>query len=128
MEDSVILPVWQVGGIGMLADALADDVTFSSPAADYRGRENVAHMLELIATVLDDIAPVRGWGDTGERVSAFTARVQGEQVQGMLREERGPAGELVRVTLFLRPYRVLRMAIAQMGERLAVAPLPRRTA
>lgn len=124
----MIIPLWQRRGTGAVTDLLAEDVTFSSPVADYHGRENAAHMLGLIATVLDDVAAVRGWGDERESVSAFTARTGDVELQGILREERGPAGTLVQVTLFLRPYSVLRAAIATMRQRLADAPLPRRTA
>jgi hypothetical protein len=128
MDGSVILPVWQRRGTGALTDLLAEDATFSSPVADYHGRENVAHMLGLIAAMLDDVTPVRWWGDERESVSAFTARVDDGELQGILREERGPAGTLVQVTLFLRPYSVLRAAIATMRQRLADAPLPQQTA
>jgi hypothetical protein len=128
MDGSVILPIWQRRGTGALTDLLAEDVTFSSPVADYHGRENAAHMLSLIATVIDDVAPARWWGDERESVSAFTARTADGELQGILREERGPAGTLVRVTLFLRPYPVLRAAIATMRQRLADAPLPQPTA
>lgn len=124
----MIIPLWQRRGTGAVTDLLAEDVTFSSPVADYHGRENAAHMLGLIATVLDDVAAVRGWGDERESVSAFTARTGDGELQGILREERGPAGTLVQVTLFLRPYSVLRAAIATMRQRLADAPLPQRTA
>jgi hypothetical protein len=128
MDESLILPRWRTRDTGELADLLAADATFSSPVADYHGRENAAHLLSLIATVLDDVALVRGWGDERETVSAFTARVDDGELQGILREERGPAGTLVQVTLFLRPYPVLRAAIATMRERLADSPLPRPAA
>jgi hypothetical protein len=131
MEGSLILPIWQTGGTGQaggtgaLTGLLAEDVTFSSPVADYHGRENAAHLLSLIATVLDDVEPGRGWGGGPDRLTAFTARVDGAELQGILLEERGPAGELVHVTLFLRPQQVLRAAIAKMRQRLADSPLPR---
>ena len=127
MDDSAILAAWRTGS-SALTDLLAEDVTFSSPVADYHGRENAAHMLGLIATVLDNVTPVRRWGDGRESLSAFTARLDGGELQGILREERGPEGKLVQVTLFLRPYRVLRAAIAKMQQRLADSPLPQRTA
>jgi hypothetical protein len=110
MDDSLILPVWRTGATGALTDLLAEDVTFSSPVADYHGRENAAHMLGLIATVLEDIDQGRGWGDGREWLSAFTARVDDAELQGILREERNPAGQLMQVTLFLRPQPVLRAA------------------
>jgi hypothetical protein len=124
MEGSAILSIWRTGGTGALADLLADDATFSSPVADYHGRENAAHMLGLIATVIGDVDPVRRWGDEREFVSAFTARIDEGELQGILREERDPEGKLVHVTLFLRPYRVVRAAIATMQQRLADSPLP----
>jgi hypothetical protein len=131
MEGSLILPIWQTGstggtgGTGALTGLLAEDVTFSSPVADYQGRENAAHLLNLIATVLEDVEPGRGWGGGPDWLTAFTARVDGAELQGILREERGPAGQLVHVTLFLRPQQVLRVAIAKMRQRLADSPLPR---
>jgi hypothetical protein len=128
MEGSAILSVWRTGEVGALTDLLAEDATFSSPVADYRGRENAAHMLGLIGTVIDGVDLVRRWGDEREAVSAFTARIDNGELQGILREERDPAGKLVHVTLFLRPYRVVRAAIATMQQRLADSPLPQPTA
>jgi len=128
MDDSVILPAWRRRDTRELTNLLAEDATFSSPVADYHGRENAAHMLGLIATVLDDVALVRGWGDERESVSAFTARTADGELQGIVREERGPEGTLVHVTLFLRPQAVVRAAIATMRQRLADAPLPHPTA
>jgi hypothetical protein len=125
MEGSPILSAWQTRDADALTGLLAEDVTFSSPVADYHGRETAGHMLGLIATVLEDVDPVRGWGDGRERLSAFTARVDDGQLQGILREERGPAGQLVQVTLFLRPQAVLRVAIEKMRQRLADSPPPR---
>jgi hypothetical protein len=125
MESSLILPLWRTGATGALTELLAEDVTFSSPVADYHGRENAAHVLGLIATVLEDVDTVRSWGDGRESLSAFAARVDGGDLQGILREERGPAGKLAQVTLFLRPCPVLRVAIAKMRQRLDGSPLPR---
>ena len=81
-------------------------------------------MLGLIARVLRDVRAGPQWGDGNETVSAFTARFQGEEMQGMLREQRDSSGALAHVTLYLRPYRVLRAAMARMGELLARSPLP----
>jgi hypothetical protein len=53
--ESVILHVWRSGEIDSLPDLLAERATFSSPVADYHRRANAAHMLGLIARVLDDV-------------------------------------------------------------------------
>jgi hypothetical protein len=125
---SAILAVLKSGDIESLRGRLSDDVVFSSPAADYHGPAAVSHMLGLISTVLDEVDPSREWIDERDSVSAFTARVSGSHVEGLLREQRGPAGTLTHVTLFLRPYAVLRTAIARMRELMADAPPPRPSA
>ena len=124
MDQSAVLRAWRSGDISALSGLLADDATFSSPVADYAGRQDVSHMLGLIAQVMKDVCPGPQWRGGGETVSAFTARFQGEEMQGMLREQRDSAGALAHVTLYLRPYRVLRAAIARMGELVAHSPLP----
>jgi hypothetical protein len=84
-------------------------------------------MLGLIARVLQDVRAGPQWGDQNETVSAFAARFQGEEMQGMLREQRDSSGALAHVTLYLRPYPVLRAAMARTGELLARSPLPGST-
>ena len=129
MTRSLILPVWQSRDAEALSGLLAENATFSSPVADYAGRQSVSHVLGLIAQVLEDVRPGQEWSAGDETVSAFTARFQGEEMQGMLREQRDGANALVRVALFLRPYRTLRAAIARMDELMdapaaSAAPRP----
>lgn len=123
--DSSVLSAWRSGD--SLSDALADDVTFSSPVADYHGRPNASHILGLIAEVLEEVDQTAAWGDDRESVYAFTARVADHELQGIVREERAETGKLTHVTLFLRPYAVLRTAIGRMREALERSPLPART-
>lgn len=118
MVRSFILRAWQSRDTGTLPGLLAENVTFSSPVADCPGRENASHVLGLIAQVLEDVSTGPEWNAGNETVSAFTARFEGEEMQGMLREQRDDSNALVHVTLFLRPYRTLRAAIARMGELL----------
>jgi hypothetical protein len=56
-------------------------------------------------------------------VCAFTARVSDTEVQGMLREERSESGALTHVTIFVRPYHVLRAVIAKMRQLMEDSPL-----
>lgn len=125
---SSIVAAWQSGDFDSLAADLTDTVTFSSPVADYHGREKVTHLLRLIAQTLEEIDPTRTWDDGRESVYAFTARVDGHQLEGMVREERTATGELVRATLFLRPYAVLRTAMKRMQGLLEQSPLPEHSA
>ncbi|WAL68133.1 hypothetical protein ORV05_10315 [Amycolatopsis cynarae] len=124
MSPSPVLAAWASGDHGPLSEALAEHVTFSSPVADYHGRGDVAHMLGLIAGVLEGVERTGEWGDERDAVYALVARVGGQDVQGLLREERTGTGELAHITLFLRPYPVLRTAIGRMREALERTPLP----
>ncbi|TQM13644.1 nuclear transport factor 2 family protein [Pseudonocardia kunmingensis] len=119
-----VLDVWRSGRTDRLAGLVADDVVFSSPAADYRGRDAACHVLGLVARVLEQVERTAEWGSGDETVAAFTARVADGQLHGMLRERRDHAGALLHVTLFLRPYRTLRVAIGRMRELLEDEPLP----
>lgn len=109
---------------GALAALVAENVTFSSPVADYHGRADVVHMLGLVARVLRDPVTTSEATVGGDRVTMLTARVDGHEVEGVLRERHDDEGRLVHATLFLRPYRALRTAIAAMGRMLADSPLP----
>jgi hypothetical protein len=124
MNPSLIVSAWQSGDTRHLAGALAEDVTFSSPVTDYRGRANAAHMLGLIARALEQVETTAAWQLERDSVWAIAARAQGLELEGVLRESRDDAGRLVHVTLFLRPYRSLRQAIETMGALLAQSPLP----
>lgn len=124
MTDSLVLPVWQSKDPARLPFLLAEEAIFSSPVADYRGRDRAAHLLGTIATVLDSVHPTRQWTDGPQGVFAFTARFADQELQGLLREELSETGSLTHVTLFLRPYRALRAAIAEMAQRLEDSPPP----
>jgi hypothetical protein len=128
MDYSSVLSAWRTGDTGSLSDLLAEDATFSSPVADYHGRGNASHILGLIAGVLEAVNQTGAWGDDREGVYAFVARVAEHELQGVLREERADTGKLTHVTLFLRPYAVLRMSINRMREALEQSPLPARSA
>jgi hypothetical protein len=122
-ENSVI-DVLASGETDRLTGLLADDVVFSSPVTDYRGRSRVAHLLGLIARSLQELRTTAKWDGETEAVSAFTALAGGNQLEGMLREQRNTAGAVAHVTLFLRPYQALKAAIGHMRELLEEEPLP----
>ena len=109
------------------ADALfAEDARFRSPFADYRGREDVVHLVGHIRRVLADARAVRRFGDAATTVSVFEARVGEHEVQGVLVEERDAAGRLVDTMLTVRPYAGLRAAMRAMQALLDESPLPSR--
>jgi hypothetical protein len=124
MSQRSILDVWASGETEQLMGLLAETVVFSSPVADYEPRVRASHVLGLIPGVVDEVRATMRWDGDRETVSAFTARIGDDRLDGMLREERDGSGALVHVTLFLRPYRSLTAAIGRMRELLAESPLP----
>src|ERR1017187_4831807 len=76
MEASVLLPPWRSGDVESLPDVLAEHATFSSPVADHNGQAKTAHMLGLIARVLEDVEKTAQWNaerETGYWKSPRTA-------------------------------------------------------
>jgi hypothetical protein len=61
MEASVLLPLCRSGDAQSLPDVLAEHATFSSPVADHNGQAKTAHMLGLIARVLEDAGKTAQW-------------------------------------------------------------------
>lgn len=107
-----------------LAGLLADDVTFSSPVADYRGKPDVLHLLGLIGQVLDERLATDVAFDGASRLTSIEASVRGERVEGIIRELHDERARVTHATLFLRPLRPLRAAVGAMAELLAQSPLP----
>jgi hypothetical protein len=96
-------------------DLLGEQGTFSSPAADYRDREQIATTLEALGRVSD------GWQRTstlhapGETAARFTARVGGRDAEGVLHviapEDAGPRS----MTLMIRPLDALIAGVRQIS-------------
>jgi hypothetical protein len=105
---------------------LAPQIRFRSPYADYRGRDDVAHLVGQVRHVLGDVDLGRRLTDARTTMTAFEARVGGEAVQGVLVEERDEQGRVADAMLTIRPYAGLRAALRAMDARLAADPLPSR--
>jgi 2-hydroxychromene-2-carboxylate isomerase len=108
-----------------LPSALAEDIRFHSPAADYAGRSDVAHLVTAISTVLEDMSTNRTLSQGATTTAFFTARVEGHVLDGVLDERFDADGRIAEASLFLRPYAGLGVAIDRMRAKLAQDPLPR---
>lgn len=107
-----------------LEASLSPSVRFHSPVTDYEGRDDVAHLLSLIADVLEEVRPTRELETATSRTTFLEAAVNGRPIQGVFDEHHDDSGMLVEATLMLRPLSVLRTAVAAMAQALDDEPLP----
>ena len=105
---------------GALGSLLGADVTFNSPVRTYRGRDEVAALLGVLAGILEALTPTREVAQGDATVTLLSARLAGDPVEldGALIEIAGASGTVDELTLLLRPFRALRAAIDEMSEAL----------
>jgi hypothetical protein len=102
---------------------LADDVVFRSPAVHraYTGRERVAGLLQLVATVFENFRYTNEWRDGATTILFFEANVGDRELQGVDILEENDAGLVERLTVMIRPLSGLQAVSAAMAERLAAS-------
>ena len=99
-------------GVAVLADdhdaamaTIADDVVFRSPAVykPYEGKETVAQILRLVATVFENFRYTSEWRDGRTTILFFEANVGDRELQGIDILEENEDGLIERFTVMIRP-------------------------
>ncbi|HMJ96341.1 MAG TPA: nuclear transport factor 2 family protein [Thermoleophilaceae bacterium] len=103
-----------------LAAMVADDVVFHSPATTYHGRDQVADVLAVIGSVLQDATATR----EVETVTFVKGHSEGEELDGVLIEIKNGNGQSTEITLLLRPLATLQKAVVRMARALAEGAQP----
>jgi hypothetical protein len=109
---------------GLLADLLADDVEFRSPAV-YRPQEGKAlttlYLSGAIAVLGPSLRYVHEWHDDSCGVLEFEAELEGVYIQGVDMLRWNEDDKLVSFTVMVRPMRGLEKLIELMSRQLAAA-------
>jgi hypothetical protein len=102
---------------------LAADVEFRSPAVHkpYHGKEQVAGILRLVATVFENFRYTAEWRDGRTTILFFEANVGDRELQGVDILEDGDNGLIERFTVMIRPLSGLQAVARTMAERLGIA-------
>jgi hypothetical protein len=102
---------------------IADDVVFRSPAVHkpYQGKEAVAGILRLVATVFENFRYTAEWRDGATTILFFEANVGDRELQGVDILEENNAGLIERFTVMIRPLSGLQAVAATMAARLSAA-------
>jgi hypothetical protein len=100
---------------------LADDVVFRSPAVHkpYEGKEKVAGILRLVATVFENFRYTNEWREGATTILFFEANVGDRELQGVDILEESRTGEIVAFTVMIRPLSGLQAVAGTMAARLA---------
>jgi hypothetical protein len=101
---------------------IADDVVFRSPAVHrpYHGKEQVAGILRLVATVFESFRYTAEWRDGATTILFFEANVGDRDLQGVDILEEDDDGLVERFTVMIRPLSGLQAVAAAMAERLGI--------
>jgi hypothetical protein len=102
---------------------LADDVVFRSPAVHkpYEGKEKVAGILRLVATVFENFRYTNEWREGATTILFFEANVGDRELQGVDILEESRTGEIVAFTVMIRPLSGLQAVAGTMAARLDLA-------
>jgi hypothetical protein len=99
---------------------IAEHVEFRSPAVyrPYHGKEQVAGLLRLVASVFEDFRYTSEWRDGGTTILFFEARVGDRELQGVDILEENDAGLVGRLTVMVRPFSGLQALAEAIAARL----------
>lgn len=110
------------GRIDQVAELLADDAVFYSPAVftPQRGRETVTAYLTAAGTVFADTGfhYVEQWYNERSAILEFAANIDGIYVNGIDMVHWDDDGKIVEVKVMLRPLKALQEIVPKMGALL----------
>ena len=108
------------GDVAALAELLAPDVEFRSPAVyrPYRGRDTVVALLAVVAQVFDDFRYFAEWRDGRTTILCLEAKVGDRELQGVDILEAGDHGLIERFTVMIRPLSGLQALAAAVAARV----------
>ena len=100
--------------------SIADDVVFRSPAVHkpYHGKEQVAGLLRLVATVFENFRYTAEWRDGATTILFFEANVGDRELQGVDILEESRDGLIEQFTVMIRPLSGLQAVAAAMAARI----------
>jgi hypothetical protein len=95
-----------------LRELVPEDVTFHSPVTDYAGRERAATVLAAVTEVVRTPRAISMLDAPGESVAFFTADIEDQRIEGVLRV----AGS--DITLMIRPLKALLRGVERIKQLL----------
>jgi SnoaL-like domain len=115
----------EAGDLDRIGELFAEDVVLHSPIAyrPYQGREMVAKIVNIVATIFEDFAYQREIGaeTDDDHALVFGARVGELSIQGCDFLHTNADGMIDELTVMLRPLRAAQAFQEQMSAKFAAA-------
>jgi hypothetical protein len=118
-----IVQAFLAGDARAMTALLAEDATFHSPVADYRGRDRVAEVLAAVVQVVTEVRLTRMLEGAEATAAFFTAAGGGQRGDGVLLVRAAPGAPATELTLMVRPLKTLLAGIERMKVLLGGEPV-----
>jgi hypothetical protein len=113
--------------VAAIVDAFAPDAVFRSPLTNrlaFTGHDQIGALARVLIEVLEDLryTDEACIGSTG--FLAWTARIGGQEIEGVDHMHLGPDGKIQEITVFFRPLPATALALRLIGSELVRSKSP----
>ena len=115
--------------VAAVVDAFAPDAVLRSPLTTrlaFTGHEQIGALAEVLVQVLEDLRYTDEASDGTTGFLAWSARIGGQEIEGVDRLHFGPDGKIREFTAFFRPLPAAALALRLIGTGLARRKSPAR--
>ena len=112
-----------------IVDAFAPDAVLRSPLTTgltFTGYEQIGALAQVLVQVLEDLRYTDEAGDGTTGFLAWSARIGGQEIEGVDQLHLGPDGKIREFTAFFRPLPAAALALRLMGAGLVRRKSPGR--
>ena len=115
--------------VAAVVDAFAPDAVLRSPLTTrlaFTGHEQIGALAEVLVQVLEDLRYTDEAGDGTTGFLAWSARIGGQEIEGVDQLHLGPDGKIREFTAFFRPLPAAALALRLIGTGLVRRKSPAR--
>ena len=119
----------EAGDVAAIVDAFAPDAVLRSPLTSrlaFTGHEQIGTLAQVLVEVLEDLRYTDEAGDGTTGFLAWSARIGGQEIEGVDQLHLGPDGKIREFTAFFRPLPAAALALRLMGAGLVRRKSPGR--
>lgn len=130
--DPAVLPIraaMEARDVAAIVDAFAPDAVFRSPLTNrlaFTGHDQIGALARVLIEVLEDFRYTDEACIGSIGFLAWTARIGGQEIEGVDQMHLGPDGKIREFTVFFRPLPAAALALRLIGSELVRGKSPAR--